>query len=84
LGSSTRYTEAVELLRGVHGTGELPASFVVLLLCSCWRWNRVTSKLIAAIEKTGLLDDGDLDELAESFLSYEVTIEYPMAWVSPQ
>jgi hypothetical protein len=69
-GSSTRHLEAIDLLAGVHGTGELPASFVALMVCACRRWDRATSRLIAAIEDSGLLDDADLDELADSFLSH--------------
>ncbi|MGO9884411.1 MAG: hypothetical protein ACLP4R_08580 [Solirubrobacteraceae bacterium] len=83
-GSSTRHAEAVELLAGVHGTGELPMSFVTLMLCTCRRWDRVTSRLIAAVEDSGLLDSTGLDELAQSFLSHEQVIAYPLAWVSPQ
>jgi hypothetical protein len=83
-GSSTRHMEAVELLAQVNGTSELPASFVALLLCTCWRWDGVTTKLIAAIEDSGLLCDTELDELAESFLSHEHVICYPLAWASPQ
>jgi hypothetical protein len=59
-------------------------AFVALLLCSCRRWDRVTTRLIAAIEASGLLCDPDLDELAESLLSHELVISYPLAWVSPQ
>lgn len=83
-GGSTRHIEAVELLDRVHGTSELPASFVALMLCTCRRWDRVTARLIAAIEDSGLLRDADLDELAESFLSHEHVISYPLTWVSPQ
>lgn len=83
-GSSTRHMEAVEVLRKVHGRGELPAAFVALLLCSCRRWDRVTTRLIAAIEASGLLCDADLGELAASLLSHELVISYPLAWVSPQ
>ena len=83
-GSSTRHAEAVELLANVHGTGELPTSFVALMLCTCRRWDRVTSRLIAAIEDSGLLDSTGLDELAESLLSHEQVVAYPLAWVSPQ
>ena len=35
--------EAVELLDKVHDTGELPTVLVALLLCSCRRWDRVTT-----------------------------------------
>lgn len=83
-GSSTRHIEAVEVLGEVHGTGELPASFVALLLCSCRRWDRVTARLIAAIEASELLCGADLDGLAESLLAHELVISYPLAWVSPQ
>jgi hypothetical protein len=83
-GSSTRHAEAVEPLANVHGTGELPMSFVALMLCACRRWDRVTSRLIAAVEDSGLLDSAGLDELGESFLSPEQVIAYPLAWVSPQ
>jgi hypothetical protein len=83
-GSSTRHAEAVELLGNVQGTGELPMSFVALMLCTCSRWDRVTMRLIAAIEDSGLLDSAGLDELGESLLSHEQVIAYPLAWVSPQ
>lgn len=83
-GSSTRHGEAVELLASVRGTGELPTSIVALMLCTCRRWDRVTSRLITAIENSGLLDSTGLDELAESFLSHEQVIAYPLAWVSSE
>ncbi len=83
-GSSTRHAEAVELLANVQGTSELPMSFVALMLCTCRRWNRVTMRLIAAIQDSGLLDGAALDELAESLLSHEQVISYPLAWVSSQ
>lgn len=83
-GSSTRHMEAVELLAKVHGTSELPASFVALMLCTCRRWDRVTTRLIAAVEDSALLDDAELDELADSFLSHEHVISYPLVWISPQ
>jgi hypothetical protein len=83
-GSSTRHAEAIELLSKVHGTGELPTSFVAVMLCSCRRWDRVTSRLIAAVEDSGLLDDTELDDLAHSFLSHEHVISYPLTWASPQ
>lgn len=81
-GSSTRHGEAVDLLRRARGRGTLPGSFVALLLCTCHRWDRVTAKLIAAIEACDLLDSAELDELAESLLGDEVVVEFPLAWVS--
>jgi hypothetical protein len=83
-GSSTRHVEAVELLANVHGTSKLPASFVALLLCTCRRWDRVTTRLIAAIDDSGLLSDAELDELAESLLTHEHVVVYPLTWVQPQ
>ncbi len=83
-GRSTRHQEAVELLASVSGTSELPATFVALMVCTCQRWDRVTGRLIAAVEESGLLDHADLDELAESLLSHEHVIAYPLAWVSPE
>lgn len=83
-GSSTRHTEAIELLANVHATSELPASFLALMVCTCRRWDRVTAKLIAALEDAAMLDEAGLDELAESFLAHEQVISYPVAWVSPE
>jgi hypothetical protein len=82
-GSSTRYEEAVSLLRGLHG-GTLPGSLVALLLCTCRRRDRVTARLIAAIEDGGVLNGPDLDELAESLLSDEIVAVFPLAWISGQ
>lgn len=84
LGRSTRHQEAVELLASVSGTSGLPPAFVALMVCTCWRWDRVTARLIIAVEQSGLLDDADLDELADSLLSHEHVIAYPLAWVSPE
>lgn len=83
-GSSTQHIEAIELLATVQRTSELPASFVALMVCTCRRWRRVTGRLIAALQDSALLDDAELDELAESFLSNEQVISYSLAWVSPQ
>jgi len=75
-GSSTRHAEVVELLGKVQDTSELPISFVALMLSTCQRWDRVTGRLIAAIQDSGLLDSAALDELAQSFLSDEHVIAY--------
>lgn len=83
-GSSPRSTEAVDPLARVRGTGDLPDAFLAMLICTCQRWNRVTAKLVAAIEDSGVLDYRSLDELAESFLSEEVVIEYPYLWACPE
>jgi hypothetical protein len=36
-----------------RSTGELPGSFVALMVCTCRRWDRVTARMIAAIEDSG-------------------------------
>ena len=82
-GSSTLHQEAVSLLRGLDG-GTLPGWLVALLLCTCRRWDHVTAELIAAIEDCGVLSGPDLDELAESLLSDEVGVVFPLAWLSGQ
>lgn len=82
-GSGTRHGEAVEVLARVHDSCDLPASLVALMVCTCRRWDRVTARLIAAIEESGLLCDVDLDELAGSLLSNECVISYPLTWLSP-
>jgi len=82
--SSSRCAEAVDLLASVRGTGTLPDAFLAMLLCTCDRWGRVMAKLIAAIDGSGIFTRADLDELAESFLSEEVVIEYPFLWACPQ
>lgn len=82
-GSSTGHMEAVDLLRSVRGTGELGDGFLALLLCTCSRWDRVTAKLIVALEESDLLACGDLDSLAESFLTDEVIVECPVSWLRP-
>ena len=79
VGRSTRHAEAVELLTRVHGTGELRFSLAVVLVCTCRRWDRVTAQLIAAIHDSGLLDDTELDELADAFIAHEHVISYPLA-----
>lgn len=81
-GWSTRHGEAVDLLQRTRGRGTLPGPFVALLLSTCHRWDRVTAKLIAAIAESGTLTSAELDELAESLLSDEVVVEFPLAWVS--
>lgn len=83
-GHSSRCAEAVDLLASVHGTGTLPDAFLAMLVCTCGRWSRVTAKLIAAIDRSGILSDDSLDELAESLLGGEVVIEYPFLWACPR
>lgn len=83
-GSSTRHREAIELFLRFHRTRGANTGLVAVLLCTNRRWHRATAKLIAGLEGTGLLTDAELDELADSFLSSEVTVEYPLGWVFPK
>lgn len=55
-----------------------------MLVCTCRRWDRVTSKLIAAIHDSGRLGDAELDELADAFLAHDHVISYPLTWASQQ
>jgi hypothetical protein len=82
-GHSTRAAEAVELLREVQGSGDLPVSLIAVLLCTCDRWYRCTAKLIASLEGSGLLTEGELDELAEAFLGPEIEIVHPIGLTHP-
>lgn len=81
-GSSARHHEATGLLRDLPGTPDLSSALVALLLCTCGRWDRITAKLIAEIEESGVLTGSDLDELAESLISVEVTVVFPLVWIS--
>jgi hypothetical protein len=81
-GSSTRHREAVGLLRDLPSDPTVPNDLVALMLCTYWRWRRVTAKLIAGIEECGVLSHPELDELAESLISDKVIIVYPFSWIS--
>ncbi len=81
---STLHMEAVEILDRMSTSGQPAISIVALLLCTCRRWDRVTAKLIAAVEDRGLLADADLDDLAAAFLQQALAISYSLAWISPQ
>jgi hypothetical protein len=83
-GRSTRHMEALELLAKVRALGGCRCRWWRCWCASAGRWRRITAKLIAAIEASGLLDDQELDELADAFLAREQVISYPLAWVSPQ
>jgi len=61
-GSSTRHHEAVSLLRDLPSETDVPSTLVALLLSTCGRWDRVTAKLIAGIEESGVLTGPDLDD----------------------
>ena len=56
-GRSTQHLEVLQLLEMVHGGCQLGDELLALLLCTCRRWDRVTAKVIAAIEDSGLVAD---------------------------
>lgn len=81
-GSSSRPDEVTGLLRNLPSDHDLPSTLVALLLCTCRRWDRITAKVIAGIEQSGALTGPELDELAESLISDEITIVFPLVWIS--
>ncbi len=81
---STRHQEAVELLASVRGASEVTAAFVALLICTCQRWDRVTARVITALEQSELLGASELDELAEALLIHEHVVSYPLASTLPE
>jgi hypothetical protein len=61
-------TVAVDAFRRLHRGGEPGAFDSALLLCTDWRWHRVSAKVIAGILDSGILNDGDQDRLADMLL----------------
>ena len=59
---------AVEAFQRLHCGGEPGAFDSALLLCTDWRWHRVSAKVIAGIVDSGILDDDDQDRLADAGL----------------
>jgi hypothetical protein len=76
--------DAVDALSKVSGTGDLGAGFAALVICTSPRWDRVTRRLIAALEASGVLTDDDLDWLADTLAADAVVFEFPAAWLSPE
>jgi len=81
-GRSTRHQEAVELFVQHHGDDPSGAVDTAVLLCTEWRWDRCTAKLIAGICATGILDDTALDELADRLLwPARPLVRHPLSWL---
>lgn len=80
--SSSRHHEAASLLRDLPSDPDLPSTLAALLLCTCRRWNRITAKVIAGIEESGVLTGPDLDALAESLISDKIMVAFPLVWIS--
>jgi hypothetical protein len=81
-GRSTRHQEAVELFVFHHREDPVGAVDTAVLLCTEWRWNRCTAKLIADICAAGILDDDALDALAERLLwADRPSVRHPLSWL---
>ncbi|MEJ7705021.1 MAG: hypothetical protein WKF47_15835 [Geodermatophilaceae bacterium] len=81
-GRSTRHQEAVELFVHHHSDDPGGAVDTAVLLCTEWRWNRCTAKLIVGICATGILDDLALDELADRLLWPDrPRVRHPLSWL---
>lgn len=74
---------AVEAFRRLHRGGEVGAFDSALLLCTDWRWRRVSTQVIAGIVDSGILDDDDQDRLADTLLWQErVDYRHPVGWIA--
>lgn len=82
VGRPLQPTVAVDAFRRLHRGGEPGAFDSALLLCTDWRWHRVSAKVISAIADTGILDDGDQDRLADTLLwQQQVRYRHPVWWI---
>ena len=64
-GSSADTRDAVGAMCRLHGEGEPGAATTALVLLTSWRFRRSSDGLLRRILEAGVLDDDDLDELAE-------------------
>ena len=80
-GRSTRHQEAVELFVRHHREDPAGAVDSAVLLCTETRWHRCTAKLIAELCATGILDDEELDALADRLLwADRPSVRHPLSW----
>lgn len=81
-GRSTRHQEAVELYVLHHREDPAGAVDTAVLLCTEWRWNRCTAKLIVGICAAGILDNDGLDALADRLLWADPpSVRHPLSWI---
>jgi len=74
---------AVDAFQRLHRGGESGAFDSALLLCTDWRWRRVSAQVIAGIVETGILDDDDQDRLADMLLWQDrVRYRHPIWWIA--
>jgi len=57
--------DAEQALRRLHSHGQAGAATTALMLLTSWQWRRHTDELLRRLLAADVLDDGDLDELAE-------------------
>lgn len=76
---STNTMEPLWLLRRIAETEPDEVFTTAFLLLTDHRWRKGVSQLIRRIEESGCIDETDLDELAESFL----TAERVLYWAVP-
>ncbi|WP_163570433.1 hypothetical protein [Fodinicola feengrottensis] len=73
---------AIDTFRRLHGAGQPGPVDSALLLCTDWRWRRTSSRVLAGILATEILNDEQQDQLAEELLWPEkATYEYPLGWL---
>lgn len=81
-GSEMPPAVAVEAFQRLHGDGQPGAFDSALLICTDWRWRRVSAPVLAGVLQTGLLGDPDRDRLAEEFLwQARVRFEHQLGWL---
>jgi hypothetical protein len=74
--------EAASAFRSLHKDRSDGALRTAQLLCTDLRWRKVAAPLIVDIERTGILDEGELDELADGFLWHDRLMwPVPQQWV---
>ena len=75
-------TVAVNAFRRLHRGGEPGAWDSALLLCTDWRWHRVSAKVIAGVVDSAILDDEEQDRLADALLWHEqARYRHPFWWL---
>lgn len=78
-GSGADLREAEDALRRLHSDGQTGAATTALVLLTSWRWRRRSDELLRRLLAAGVLDDTDLDELAEVGLQDEARFVLPGA-----
>ncbi|WP_343602433.1 hypothetical protein [Mycobacterium sp.] len=72
---------ATDAFQRLHSSGEPGAFDSALLLCTDWRWRRVSAKVIAGVADSAILDDDEQDRLADTLLwNEQVLYGYPLWW----